>query len=271
MTATDYDLGREPREHERLREQARMWEPSTVGLLDRIGLGAGARCLDVGCGPGETMRLLAERVGPTGRVVGLDVDAPLGAQAIHALHAAGHRNCAFEPFNIESGAPIPGAPYDLVFARLLLLYVDDPVGVVRRLWDAVAPGGHLVLQDHDLLSGDVAPALASAEEFIRVARATFRGTCRDLRPGLHLAARFAEAGIGPPDGMDAAAWVAPIPRLAHMYEEVYRSLLPAALELGVTTEERSRAWFEAFARESATADAHAALWPLLIAAWKEKR
>jgi SAM-dependent methyltransferase len=270
MTATGYVLGREPREHDRLREQALWWEPSTAALLDRIGLAAGSRCLDVGCGPGETMRLLAERVARGGKVVGLDVDGPLGAQAIEALHGAGHVQCAFVPFDVEGGEPIPGGPYDLVFARLLLLYVDDPVTVLRRLWGALAPGGHLVIQDHDLLSGDIVPALDSSEEFFQVVRETFRRTGRDMRPGLHLAARFAEAGIGEPDGMDVAAWLAPLPRLAPMYEEVYRSILPAALSLGATTEQRAEAWFEAFARESAGAGAHAALWPLLIGAWKEK-
>ena len=55
----EYALERTPREYERLRAQARIWEPATVRLLDRIALGAGASCLDAGCGPGETMRLLA--------------------------------------------------------------------------------------------------------------------------------------------------------------------------------------------------------------------
>src|SRR5690349_15474915 len=78
---TTYVMGRTPEEHERLRRQAEIWEPATARLLGRAGLEPGARCLDVGCGPGETMRLMAERAGPTGRVVGLDVDVPLGAVA----------------------------------------------------------------------------------------------------------------------------------------------------------------------------------------------
>ena len=59
-----YALGRTPEEYERLRAQARVWEAATGRLLDRVGLAPGARCLDAGCGPGETMRLMAQRVGP---------------------------------------------------------------------------------------------------------------------------------------------------------------------------------------------------------------
>src|SRR5579872_553261 len=73
-----YALGHTPEEYERLRMQARIWQAATGRLLDQIGLAPGARCLDAGCGPGETMRLMAERVGPGGRVLGIDADASLG-------------------------------------------------------------------------------------------------------------------------------------------------------------------------------------------------
>src|SRR5918912_2648065 len=93
VASDQYALARTPEEYERLRAQARIWEPVTARLLDRIGLAPGARCLDAGCGPGETMRLMAERVGASGRVLGVDVDAALGAHAFATLHAAGHAQC----------------------------------------------------------------------------------------------------------------------------------------------------------------------------------
>ena len=90
-----YALARTPEEYERLRAQSRVWEAATGRLLDRVALAPGSRCLDAGCGPGETMRLMAQRVGPSGRVVGIDVDATLGGQALAMLHDAGHRQCEF--------------------------------------------------------------------------------------------------------------------------------------------------------------------------------
>ena len=61
-----YALGRTSREHERLRAQARVWEAATGRLLDQADLAPGTSCLDAGCGPGETMRVLAQRTGPAG-------------------------------------------------------------------------------------------------------------------------------------------------------------------------------------------------------------
>src|ERR1700733_12007514 len=79
-------LGHPAEEEERRRVQARVWEVATWRLLDQVGLGPGASCLDAGCGPGETMRAMAERVGPTGRVLGVDADAALGELTLAMLH-----------------------------------------------------------------------------------------------------------------------------------------------------------------------------------------
>jgi ubiquinone/menaquinone biosynthesis C-methylase UbiE len=269
-TNDTYVLGRSEAEYGRLREQARMWEPETARLFGLAGLSVGDRCLDVGCGPGEVMRLMAERVGPRGDVVGIDVDRPLGRQAATMLEWEGHSQCRFEPVDVERETTVGGAPFDLVFARLVLIHVDDPPAVLERLWDWVAPGGCLVVQDYDLLSADVVPEPEVIEDFKRVALGSFRETGRDLRLGLRLPALQVEAGIGAPDGVDAGIRLGPLPALAPMYEAVYRSVLPVALSLGLTTEDESDRWFEAFAEHVVNAEEQTALWPLLIGTWKRK-
>jgi ubiquinone/menaquinone biosynthesis C-methylase UbiE len=93
---------------------------ATGRLFDQVALAPGATCLDAGCGSGETMRLMAQRVGTSGRVTGVDVDAPLGAQGVAMLRGAGHRQCGFERVDLTEREPVPGAPFDLVYARLLL-------------------------------------------------------------------------------------------------------------------------------------------------------
>lgn len=59
---------------ERLRMLARVMRPATLTLLERIGIAKGAVCLDVGCGGGDVTLELAAMVGPSGRVVGTDID-----------------------------------------------------------------------------------------------------------------------------------------------------------------------------------------------------
>src|ERR1700757_5182560 len=64
-------------ERSRLRLLEEFHDPLTVGQLDAIGVGEGWRCLDVGAGGGSVTRMLAERVGPTGSVLAVDLDTSL--------------------------------------------------------------------------------------------------------------------------------------------------------------------------------------------------
>ena len=269
--ATDaYALARTPQEYDRLRAQSRAWEAATGRLLDQVGLAAGASCLDAGCGPGEAMRLMAQRVGPSGRVTGVDVDAPLGAQALTMLHDVGHRQCRFVTLDITADEPIPGAPFDLVYARLLLYHLPERVTVLRRLWDAVAPGGHLLIHDYDLRSIGALPELDSVEELRRVLIEAFSAAGCDVRIGARLPELFAQAGIGAPDGTDVSGRLVPLAEAHSMFTAAYQSLLPTAITHGITTDQRATATMTRIARDADRFPDRSTLWPLLIGAWKRK-
>ncbi len=265
-----YALGRNPHEYERLRGQARMWEASTGRVLDQVGLAQGASCLDAGCGPGETMRLMAQRVGPAGRVLGIDVDAPLGATAQAMLRGAGHHQCTFRVHDVTADEPIPDGPFDIVYARLLLFHLPQRAAVLARLWDAVAPGGHLVVQDYDLRSAGVLPALDSAGELVRVLVGAFTAVGCDVHAGARLPQLFARAGIGDPDGTDVAGRIEPLSSGRALLENTFRSVLPAALANGITTQARAAAALAAIDRDAGDFSDSPLLWPLMIAAWKRK-
>ena len=59
---------------DRLRLLSRVFHDSTLDLLDRIELSPGSTCLDLGCGGGDITVEMARRVGPDGRVIGIDND-----------------------------------------------------------------------------------------------------------------------------------------------------------------------------------------------------
>src|SRR5262252_6740527 len=231
-----YALGHSPDEYERLRVQARGWEVATARLLDEVGLGPGASCLDAGCGPGETMRAMAERVGPNGRVLGIDADPALGAMTLAMLHGAGHRQCSFQAQDLTVGGPIPGAPFGLVYARLLLFHLPQRVDVLARLWDAVAPGGHLLVQDYDLRSISTLPQLDWVGELMRVWAGAFGAVGADVSAGTRLPQLFVQAGVGTPDGTDVAGRIEPLATGRVIMEGAFRIVLPTALAPGVTTE-----------------------------------
>jgi SAM-dependent methyltransferase len=265
-----YALGHTPEEHARLRAQARMWSAAAARLFDQAGLAPGASCLDAGCGPGETMRAMAERVGPSGRVLGIDRDASLGALAVAMLHGEGHRQCSFREHDLSRAEAVPGGPFDLVYARLLLFHLPNRVKALRRLWDAVAPGGHLIVQDYDFRSIGCTPDLASIGELTRVFTDAFTAVGADVHIGIRLPELFREAGIGTPDGTDVAGYLDSLAVGAAMVAQVFRSVLPVALAHGITTGEDAAATLAAVERDTASNPGGQLMWPALVGARKRK-
>ena len=82
-----YALGSSQGESTRLQRQAEELAADSAALLDRVGLRPGQSALDLGCGPRGILDMLAERVSPGGRVVGLDANPAHTAMA--AEFAAG--------------------------------------------------------------------------------------------------------------------------------------------------------------------------------------
>ena len=133
-----YDQGWE-RERERLLGMARLWNDGTFALLERVGVGAGWRCLEVGAGAGTVSEWLAKRVGPSGRVVAADLDPrylePLAGGPLEVVRLD------IMADDVERGA------FDLVYARLVAEHLGPEA--VRRMAAAVAPGGWLMLEDYE--------------------------------------------------------------------------------------------------------------------------
>ncbi len=109
------------------------------------------RVLDVGCGPGTITVGLAETVAP-GRVVGLDLEPSVLAQA--RAHAAAHStaNVAFEAGSATT-LPFPDGTFDAVFAHTLLEHLRDPVAALLEARRVLRPGGVLGVRDCDWGSG----------------------------------------------------------------------------------------------------------------------
>src|SRR5262245_17684273 len=84
-----YFLGRSDAHTRLLLDQARVFAPATRSLLHEAGIGPGMKVLDLGSGAGDVALLVAERVGPTGHVVGLDTDERILEVARARAQAAG--------------------------------------------------------------------------------------------------------------------------------------------------------------------------------------
>jgi ubiquinone/menaquinone biosynthesis C-methylase UbiE len=133
--------------YERLQLLAKVWSPSTSDLFDRVGIAEGSRCLDVGCGGGEVTFEIARRVGPEGRVTGIDMDEiklDLGREAAETRRLA---NVEFRATDVSDWHET--AAYELVYCRFLLQHLSKPLDLLAKMWAAVAPGGALVVEDAD--------------------------------------------------------------------------------------------------------------------------
>ena len=110
--------------------------------LDRIGVGAGQRVLDVGCGCGQTTLELARRVGAEGAVLGADISRPMLESARDRALEAGLRNARFEHSDAQVH-PFEAEAFDLVFSRFGVMFFSDPVAAFANLLRALRPGARL--------------------------------------------------------------------------------------------------------------------------------
>jgi 2-polyprenyl-3-methyl-5-hydroxy-6-metoxy-1,4-benzoquinol methylase len=120
------------------------------------GISAGARVADVGCGPGAVLRLLAERVGTGGSVIGIDADPT--AVSIARQQVAGLRNCEVRVGKAQATGLEPGG-FNVVMCRHVLAHNGGSEGAtVTHLASLVAPGGCVYLVEVDATAMRVSPS-----------------------------------------------------------------------------------------------------------------
>jgi len=191
-----YLLTGQPTELERLQLQSRVWEPAGRELLAELGEGRGRRALDVGCGVLGWLRVLSEWVGPTGEVVGTDIDTAMLAGARTFADAEELSNVELIQDDLFS-SELPPATFDLVHARFQLAPLGratEQLTAYRRL---VRPGGLLVLEDPDSGTWQFNPPAAAGQRLITLVLQAFSAAGGDFDAGRALPTVMAEAGLEP--------------------------------------------------------------------------
>ena len=125
------------------------WTPR---MADAARIGAGQRVLDVACGTGVLARAVADRVGPRGAVVGLDVNEGMLAVARRKAPAIEWRQGAAEDL------PFADASFDAVVSQFGLMFFQDRARAIRQMIRVLRPGGRLAVAVWDSL--DKTPAYA---------------------------------------------------------------------------------------------------------------
>jgi SAM-dependent methyltransferase len=144
---SDYLLGVNQQELERLQFQHGVWGPVTRKFLDRLNVQKGWRCLDVGSGPGFVTIELRDMVGETGEVTALEPSAFYLDQLRKQTAERGWKNVKCIEGTAEQ-ATLPSRFFDLVFVRWVIAFVPDPARFLAQLAGTLRPGGIIALQDY---------------------------------------------------------------------------------------------------------------------------
>jgi ubiquinone/menaquinone biosynthesis C-methylase UbiE len=141
LDGSDEDLRRLLSIAETTREMAR-------SAFRRVGMQQGWHAIDCGCGPIGGLAVMAEMVGPAGRVVGLDFSEPAIQRARSVVAALELGNVELVAGDIhELSAAAVGGPFDLAYTRLFLMHQPDPVRTLSQIARLLRPGGWVVAQE----------------------------------------------------------------------------------------------------------------------------
>ncbi|GAA3632150.1 class I SAM-dependent methyltransferase [Microlunatus ginsengisoli] len=122
---------------EQLRLLSEILGGHSAAVLSGLGIGAGARCWDIGSGDGSVARWLADQVGPTGSVLATDLKPE---------HVPVHPQIEARRHDLLADS-WPAGRFDLIHARLVLMHLPRAADLALRLVEQLAPGGVLVLTD----------------------------------------------------------------------------------------------------------------------------
>jgi ubiquinone/menaquinone biosynthesis C-methylase UbiE len=185
-----YPIDRRDGEIERLRVQGAAMAPDAAIMLDRIGVGPGWACLDLGCGPAGITPLLSERVGTSGRVVGLDADP------VFLEHARGQvsGNVAFvrgDAYHTD----LPSGTFDLVHTRFVASTAGEPEALLREAIRLARPGGTVALQEPDMAALNCYPRHPAFDRLKAALEGAFTKVGADIRLAQRLFAMVRHAGL----------------------------------------------------------------------------
>lgn len=150
--AGGYILGNRDSEIARLEIQATLFEPLTRQTLLNAGLKKGMSCIDIGCGSGSVTRLMANMVGKTGRVVGVDIDNRYLQYCNRSIITSG-QNIEFVHDDICKSRLDGKERFDIVYSRFMFHHLTDRREAVRSMKRLIKKGGTIMIQDLDHAPG----------------------------------------------------------------------------------------------------------------------
>lgn len=191
---SDYVLGTHDAEIDRLHLQHGVWRKRVHDCWRRAGIAAGQRVIDIGCGPGFASADLGKLVGPAGTVYGIERSARFIEYAESLCRGNELSNVQFQLADVMLDA-LDAVDCDAVWCRWLAIFVPDPGLLVRKMAEAVKPGGKLVFHEYvHYETYQSVPPSRPLEEFVRQVMVSWREFGGEPNVARYLPGHLADAG-----------------------------------------------------------------------------
>ena len=234
-----YTLGRTSHETTRLIEQSRIYGESTQRLCRRAGITEGMRVLEIGSGAGDVALTLAELVGATGQVIGVDVNASILDTARQRAINTGVRNIEFIAGDARMLAFAD--KFDAIVGRFVLMYMANPEKAFAELITHLKPGGIAAFQEpeYTLYPAFLHPNMPLMNQLIGWILEVFGHSGAHLDMGIGLYRAFVDAGL-PPPAMHLESPIGAAKTWAgyRYMATIFQSLLPLLEKYGLATAEQ---------------------------------
>jgi ubiquinone/menaquinone biosynthesis C-methylase UbiE len=231
-----YPLGCSAGESSRLQRQAEELLAANAVLLDRTPLGPGDAAIDLGCGPRGILDLLAQRVGPSGRVVGMDADPTHVAMAAELIATRKLDNVEVVLGDARNTG-LASSSFDVVHARALLVNVAEPAEVVGEMVRLAKPGGWVLSFEPDCELSVCYPANPAYQRLLDMFAPVVTRNGADVIIGRRVAELYRGAGLADVQ-VEVLAEVYPHGHTRRsVLVDMIRSMRPHVLELGFATGE----------------------------------
>ena len=268
-----YVMGRTEAETRRLILAAEVLNPFTRRMLQDAGLEAGMRVLDIGTGAGDVALVAAELVGPGGRVLGVDANPQILNTASARAQAAGLDHVSFVAGDCRDATL--GGPFDAVVGRLVLMYLADPVDVLRSLAGHLGPGGIVAFQEFNFTAESLRPSPPTPlwqQSWSWVVEAIRRAQI-PAEVGFGLRRAYLNAGLPEPElRLESVVAGGPDSVGYEWMAESVRSMLPLIVMSSVATEaEIGIDTLASRLRAETTAAGGVVKAPDMVSAWAHKR
>jgi ubiquinone/menaquinone biosynthesis C-methylase UbiE len=260
----DYMLAQGAADVDRLALINQLYGPTSESLLLEAGLKPGMHVVEVGCGSGNMTCWLAERVGTSGRVTGVDASPDSLEQAKRQASRRGLLNIDFHLGDVNC-LSLPKAFADIAYCRCVLMHLRSSENGLRQMRELVRPGGSVVCEELDLSRCFFEPSCPAVTRLMELTVRLGDHRQVEYRLGSRMNTLFQKAGFNELriNLITPALLQGPA---KHLLTISFREMVPRLVEFGVATQKEC----DEIIREASRSDADSTTlygMPLMGQAW----